>query len=112
MVPRCFALSNSSAGGSISTSKIGWGDGKTDNLSGRATGATDIYTTAGTYTVTVTSTNNNGKSTVKTLSMTVSAPASGLDLTLIAEIAIRIAAVVAAALVLMRRRKKPTAQPK
>ena len=112
IVTLSLASSTSFPGGSISTIKIDWGDGKTDNLSGGSTSATHIYTTAGTYTVTVTSTNNNGKSTVKTLSMTVSAPASGLDLTLIAEIAIPIAAVVAAALVLMRRRKKPTAQPK
>src|SRR5213594_1112629 len=58
IVTLSLASSTSFPGGSISTNKIDWGDGKTDNLSGGSTSATHIYTTAGTYTVTVTSTNN------------------------------------------------------
>ncbi len=106
-----LTLAASDPDGTISSIQVNWGDGKTDSLPGTATGASHVYNTAGTFTITVTVTDNAGRTAVKTSTVTVVASA-GLPLTSILLIAIPIIIIAAVAvLLLMRRRTKGAGPP-
>ena len=106
-----LSASSATPGGSVATLKVDWGDGKIDTLSGTSTTATHTYSTAGNYNVTVTATDNYGKSTVKTQTLAITAPAPQQPAFPIwALIAIPIVAIAAAGILLLRRRRKPATQ--
>lgn len=69
------AISGSDPDGSISTTRIDWGDGTVEALTSAQTSATHKYTAAGTYTITVSVTDNRGIITTRTSTVTIEAPA-------------------------------------
>src|SRR5213594_290029 len=106
-----LTLSSSANGGTVTSIKVEWGDGLTDNLSGTSTLATHTYSTAGNYNLTITATDSHGLQTVRNQSINVTAPGPllpGGDPTIIAIVAIIIA--LAAVLLLLRRRRAATPQ--
>ena len=105
-------MASSGVGGaSVTSIKVVWGDGNSDNLSGTSTIATHTYSTVGSYNVTVTAMDNQGLSTSKSLTLTVTAPPPGTPLSTILLIAIPIIVIAAIAVVLLRRRSKTAATP-
>lgn len=105
-----LSSSTSFPGGSVTSVKVDWGDGKTDTLSGTATTATHTYTNAGNYNVTITATDDKGVTATKTQTINVTAAPTGITIPggVATIIIIPIAAIIAVALILLRRRKQPS----